>query len=67
MCMYSIGGSKRTKKSVEKQNRKFRGRQAFAKREITYMSDRLPVKWDEWANGFFDKIMFYEKSQSQRL
>ena len=66
MCMYSIGGSKRTKKSVEKQNRKFRGRQAFAKREITYMSDRLPVKWDEWANGFFDKIMFYEKIENKK-
>lgn len=61
MCMYSIGGSTKPKKGERKKERKFRGRQEKARRAITYMSDTLPSKWNEWANGFFDKIMFYEK------
>ncbi len=61
MCMYSIGKRRKRKKSEEKHDRKFRGRQEQARRAITYMSDALPTVWDEWANDFFDKIMFYEK------
>lgn len=61
MCMYSIGGLAKPKKGERKKERKFRGRKEQARRTITYMCDSLPSKWDEWANGFFDKIMFYEK------
>ncbi len=61
MCMYSIGGSTKPKKGERKKERNFLGRQEQARREITYMSDTLPSKWNEWANGFFAKIMFYEK------
>lgn len=61
MCMYSIGSSYKRKKGEVKKERKFRGRQENARREITYMHDGLPARWNEWANGFYDKIMYYEK------
>ncbi len=64
--MYSTGISKRKAKSIEKQNRKVRGRQAMARRAITYMCDRLPVKFDEWAAEHFSKIMFYEKIANRK-
>lgn len=66
MCMYSTCVSKRKAKSIEKQNRKIRGRQAMARRAITYMCDRLPVRFEEWAAEHFSKIMFYEKIANRK-
>ena len=64
--MYSVGVSKRKAKSIEKQNRKIRGRHAMARRAMTYMCDRLPVRFDEWAAAHFSKIMFYEKIANRK-
>lgn len=60
MCMYSIGSSKPSK-GERKKERKFRGRQAAALRAIKFMYDRLPERWNEWADTYFTRIMFYEK------